>query len=145
MNAVQVVKVNRVRPQLAQALFDLPAQDVRLAFAGRVAAFGGRDQAWPIPVGQRCANRALAVAADVQVGRVDDVDAGLHGSPDEGDMAWRVAQPVRAKPDARHLRAAQADRPHWLQSAVLGWPACQVESRNPLTSVAGSAARRTSS
>ena len=56
--------------------------------------------------GQRHADSSLALAAHVEVRRVDHAEAGAGGGPDELDVAGRVAEAVRAQAHPWNLDTA---------------------------------------
>ena len=106
VDAVQVVEVDRVGPQAAQALVDLRAQCLGAAGAWREAALRRDDHAVRTRR-ERFTDRRLALAVGVAVGGVDHADPGSDGPPDELNVLRRLPEAVRAEADACELRVTE--------------------------------------
>ena len=104
IDAVEVVEADRLGPERTQALLDLRAKHLGPALARAVAALGG-DQHVVAVAGERLADRALALAARVEVRGVDVAHARGHCLTDELHVLRRGREAVRAEPDARDLDA----------------------------------------
>ena len=106
VDPVEVVELDAVGPQPAEALLDLASQHVGPALPRVECALGGNHD--PLGEGrQGGTDRLLALAACVQVGGVDEVDPGGDRLLDERLVLGRLGQPVRAQPDPYHLGVAE--------------------------------------
>jgi hypothetical protein len=112
IDPVQVVQVDRVGPQRAQALLDLGAEDLGATLAGAVAALGGDEDVAGVDPVERGTDRLLARAARVQVGGVDVPHAGGDRLADEGDVLAGGGQPVGPEADAGDLVIGESQRGH---------------------------------
>ena len=108
---MQVVQVDRVGAQRPQALLDLRPEHLRPAFAATVAALGGDEHVLGAAV-ERLADRALALAAGVEVRGVDVAHAGVDGRADEVHV--RGGQAVGAEADAWDVDAGESEGLHRL-------------------------------
>ena len=104
IDPVQVVEADRLGPQRAQALLDLRARAPPAGLRPRGSRPSWRP-ALPRRAVERLADRALALAARVEVRGVDVAHARRDGLADEVDVLGRGRQAVRAEADARHLDA----------------------------------------
>jgi hypothetical protein len=126
---VQVVELDRVRSQAAEAVFDLPTKHVGPALARPEAALG-RDDAVVGRGRKGGSDRLLALPTGVEMGSVDQADSGCDRLPDELDVLRRQGEPVRPEPDAGDLGVAQRQRSrgHVRDSAWSWWQATTVSS-----------------
>ena len=111
VDTVQVVEVDRLSAERAQALLDLRLERRRTRPA--IAALG-RDEHVLGDALERLPDRALALAAGVEVGGVDVANARGDRLTHEGHMVGREA--VGAEPDARDLEAGERERRHLPQA-----------------------------
>jgi predicted NBD/HSP70 family sugar kinase len=111
VDSVQVVEPDRLGPQRAQTLLDLRLEHLRPTLARAVAALGGDEHVLGGAV-ERLADRALALAARVQVRSVDVAHARGHGPADERHMLGRGGQTVRAQAEAGHVEAGKPEAGH---------------------------------
>jgi hypothetical protein len=102
VHPMQVVQVDAPDVQPLQALLDLAGDRLRTAIV--VAALGCDDDAVGPAGRKRRPDRRLAVAAGVQVRRIDVADARGDRVTHEDGVIRSVLQPVGAESDPRHLR-----------------------------------------
>lgn len=95
VHAVQVVEADRLRAQRSHALLDLRRQHLGPPLAGPVAALRG-DEHLVGRASERLPDGPFAVAAPVEVRRVDVAHARRHGLADEGHVLLRGGEAVRA-------------------------------------------------
>src|SRR5829696_4163222 len=108
VDPVEVVEADRVRAQRAQALLDLGLQHLGPALAGAAVAALGRDEDVVARALERLADRALALAARVEVRGVDVAHPRGDGVADEGRVDR--AQAVGAEADPGDVDAGEAER-----------------------------------
>ena len=148
---VDLVDVDRVDAEVAQALLDAPAQEGRGGVALRRpdAALGGDDHAVAVAAQlrpQRRAQQLLRRPEPVGLGRVEERDAEVARPPDGGDGRLLVEAPPLpaelpgAERDPGHLepRPAERDRLHRRVSSLPS-PSGQRLTRRPR--IAGSPRR----
>ena len=111
VDAVQVVEADRVGAQRAQALLDLPREHVGPALARPVAALG-RDEHVVATARERLADRALALAAAVEVCGVDVPHARGHGLAHEVHVLGRGREAVGAEADPGDVDAGEPEAVH---------------------------------
>lgn len=111
VDPVQVVEPDRLGAQRAQALLDLRPEHLRPALARAVAAFGGDEHVLGDTL-ERLADRALALAAGVEVCGVDVAHARGHGIADERHVLGRGGQTIGAHADTGHVNAGESEGIH---------------------------------
>lgn len=99
IDAVQVVKVDVLGLQPAQALRDFRMQYFRPAATGAAVSAFGRNDALCAARRQRRADGVLAFALGIQMCRVDHTDTGSNGFLYERDVPRRSGKAVRAQAD----------------------------------------------
>jgi hypothetical protein len=111
VGTVDLVEVDAIRLQPAQAVLDLPHQPPPgvathvAVLTHRRMGLGGEHDVVAAASGEGCADDLLGFAGRVHVGGVDEVDAGIEGAMDDGDRVVVVA----VAPGAEH-HGAEAQR-----------------------------------
>ena len=121
IHAVQVVELDHVGVQAAQALFDLGPKDLRLAPSRSPEPTLGGDQAAAGHSRHRLADRLLAVAARVEVRAVDHLHARLNRGFDEVDVGACVRKAIGSQAYARDLSVTELHCRIHLFAILWGW------------------------
>src|SRR5262249_61337457 len=88
---------------------DLASEDLGRAVAGVAVAALCRHHDVGRRFRKRTANRLFALAAGIEMGGVDHLDAGVDRGADERDVFAGVAKPIRAETDPAEVGLSKAD------------------------------------